>query len=102
MDINVELLVGTKVRDVNGESVGRIEEFRVERDGNSCRVESYLIGASALVERLAAWTLVRPVVRALHTRKLYRVYDVPWQDMDLSDPARPKLRIARSDLRHIK
>jgi len=102
MDINVELLVGTKVRDVNGESVGHIEELRVERDGNSCRVESYLIGASALVERLAAWTLVRPVVRAMHARKLYRLYDVPWQEMDLSDPARPKLRISMNDLRHVK
>ena len=102
MDINVELLVGTKVRDANGESVGRIEEFLVERDGNSYRVVSYLIGASALVDRLAAWTLVRPVVRALHARKLYSVYDVPWQEMDLSDPARPKLRISVNDLRHVK
>jgi len=102
VDVHVELLLGTKVRDTDGNIVGRIEELRVDREDNSCRVESYLIGASALIERLSAWTLIRPVARALHAHKLYQVYDVRWQDMDLSDPARPKLRIARSDLRHVK
>ena len=98
MDVKVELLLGTKVRDVDGDVVGRIEELRV--DGHDARLESYLIGASALVERLSAWTLVRPIARALHARKLYSLYVVDWQDMDLSDPKRPKLRIAKKDLRH--
>jgi len=55
-----------------------------------------------LIERLSAWTLVRPVARALHARKLYYLYDVRWQDMDFSDPKRPKLRIATGELRHAK
>ena len=100
MDVHVELLLGTRVRDVDGNVVGRIEEFRVDRD--DARLESYLIGASALIERLSAWTLVRPIARALHSRKLYHLYDVDWQDMDLSDPKRPKLRIAKKDLRHFR
>jgi sporulation protein YlmC with PRC-barrel domain len=102
VDVHIELLLGRKVRDTDGNVIGRIEEFRVERDDNSCRIESYLIGASAVVERLSAWSLVRPIARALHARKLYQLYDVRWQDMDLSDPTRPKIRIARSDLRHAK
>lgn len=102
MDVNVELLVGTRVRDADGNDVGRIEEIRVHRADKSCTVESYLIGASALIERLSAWTLVRPIARALHARKLYYLYDVHWKDMDLSDPKRPKLRIAKGDLRHAK
>jgi hypothetical protein len=100
MEIHVELLLGTKVRDADGEDVGRIQEFRVERDGKTCLVEAYLIGASALIERLSAWTLVRPIRRALHSRKLYTLYQVPWRHMDLSDPNHPRLRIARRDLRH--
>ena len=100
MDVHVELLLGTKVRDTDGNVVGRIEEFRVERDDKSCRIESYLVGASALIERLSAWSLVRPIARALHARKLYLLYEVPWQDMDLSDPKHPRLRIAARDLRH--
>lgn len=104
MEINVELLLGIKVRDVDGENVGRIEELRVERDDDekSCLVEAYLIGTSALIERLSAWTLVRPITRFLNSRDLYSVYRVPWQDMDLSDPQHPRLRIAKGDLRHIK
>lgn len=100
MDVHIELLLGTKVRDIDGNVIGRIEEFRAEREGQSCRIEAYLIGASALIERLSAWTLVRPIARALHARKLYQLYEVRWQDMDLSDPRQPTLRIARKDLRH--
>ena len=102
MEINVELLLGTNVRDVDGDDIGRIEELRVERDGKALLVDAYLIGASALVERLSAWTLVRPVTRFLNSRKLYSVYRVPWQDMDLSDPQHPRVRIPMRDLRHAK
>lgn len=102
MEIQIELLVGTEVRDVDGKDVGRIEEFRVRRDETSCLVDSYLIGVSALVARLGAWTLVRPISRLLKSRELYLVYEVPWQDMDLSDQEHPRLRIAKRDLRHAK
>jgi hypothetical protein len=102
MEINVELLLGRKVRDVDGEDVGRIEEFRVERDDKSCVVEAYLIGTSAVIQRLSAWTLVRPVERFLNARKIYMMYRIPWQDMDLSDPHHPRLRTAKRDLRHAK
>jgi sporulation protein YlmC with PRC-barrel domain len=102
MEINIELLLGTKVCDVDGQDVGRIEEFRVERSDAACLVEAYLIGASALIERLSAWTLARPIKQFLGARKLYTVYEVPWQEMDLSDPGYPRLRIPKSDLRHAK
>ena len=102
MEVNIELLIGTKVSDLSGINVGRIEELRFERDGESCRIQSYLIGGSAMIERLSAWTLVRPVARALRARKLYSLYEVPWQDMDLNDPEHPKLRVAKADLRHAK
>jgi len=102
MDINVELLLGTMVHDVNGEDVGRIEEFHVERDESSCRIDAYLVGASSLIDRLSAWSLVRPIAKLLKGRKLLTAYEIPWQDMDLSDPEHPKLRTARRDLRHIK
>ena len=102
MEINVELLLGRKVHDVDGDDVGRIEEFRVERDDKSCFVEAYLIGTSAVIQRLSAWTLVRPIERFLNARKIYTMYRIPWQDMDLSDPHHPRLRTAKRDLRHAK
>jgi len=102
MDIKVELLVGTKVHDVDGTKVGRIEEIRVEQKGQDLVVEAYLIGASALIERLSARTLVRPIRRLLRTRHVYSVYEVPWQDLDLTDPKRPVVRIAKRDLQRLK
>ena len=102
MENKIQHLLGRKVCDVDGNDVGRIEEFRVERDGKACLVEAYLIGASALIQRLSAWTLVRPINRFLHGRSFYSIYRVPWQDMDLSDPHHPRLRIAKRDLRHAK
>jgi hypothetical protein len=101
MEVHVELLLNTKVRDVDGEEIGRIEELHIRRDDKSCLVEAYLIGASALIERMSAWTLVRPIQRSLHSRNLYSAYRVSWQDMDLSDPMHPRLRIAKRDLRHV-
>lgn len=102
MEVSVELLIGTKVRDVNGKSVGRIEEFRVTRDEKTCVVDSYLVGASALIDRLSAWTLVRPLGRYLRAKKFLTVYEVAWQDMDLTDPKNPRLRIGQHELRHAK
>ncbi len=98
MQINVERLLGTKVRDADGEKVGRIEELRVEQEKSALLVEAYFIGASALIERLSAWTLVRPIKNSLFTRHIYSMYEVPWQEMDLSDPKQPKMRIAKRDL----
>jgi hypothetical protein len=102
MELSVELLLGTKVCDADGQDVGRIEELRVQRGGKACLVEAYLVGTSALIERLSAWTLARPIKAFLGTRKLYTLYQVPWEDMDLSDPHYPRLRIAKRDLRHAK
>lgn len=102
MDVHVELLLGRKVFDVDGEKVGRIEEFRAKHDGNACHIDSYLVGTSALIERLSAWSLVRPIKRALKTRNVYSVFEVPWQEMDLSDPERPRLKVAKRDLRHAR
>ena len=101
-EIKVELLLGTEVHDVDGASIGRIEEFRVERHEGACLVEAYLVGASALIERLSAWTLVRPIKKFLGARKLYTLYQIPWNEMDLSDPHHPRLRTAKRDLRHAK
>ncbi|MFN2635584.1 MAG: hypothetical protein ABR585_00960 [Gemmatimonadaceae bacterium] len=102
MEINVERLLGAKVFDVNGEAVGRIEEIRADRKGDECLVESYLVGASAVVERMSAWTLIRPIRKLLRAREVVSVYRVDWPDMDLSDPQQPRLRTAKKELHHAR
>lgn len=102
MDIKVQLLVGTKVHDIDGRKVGRIEEIRVERQETALLVEAYLIGTSALIDRLSARTLVRPIRRFLDARHIYSVYEIPWQEMDLTDPKRPVLKISQREMRRAK
>ena len=102
MDIDIQLLVGTKVRDADGTNVGRIEEIRVVRHEKALLVEAYLIGVSGLIDRLSARTLVRPIRRLLSSRHIYSVYEVPWQEMDLTDPKRPVLKISQRDLRRAR
>jgi sporulation protein YlmC with PRC-barrel domain len=99
-EIRVELLIGRKVHDVNGKKVGRIEEIRGEKRESDFLVEAYLVGTSALVERLAAWTLVRPI-RGMLGKSVYSMYRIPWNEMDLSDPHHPKLTIPKSELRRV-
>jgi hypothetical protein len=36
----------------------------------------------------------------LKDRHIYSAYEIPWRDMDLSDPKRPRLRTAKRDLHH--
>jgi flavin-dependent dehydrogenase len=102
MEIKAELLLGAKVTDVDGEGVGRIEEIRVTREEHALLVDAYLIGASGLIERLSAWTLLRPIRQRPHDRRIRSVYEIPWLDMDLSDPNKPKARVARRDLHHAR
>lgn len=99
-EIRLELLIGRKVLDVNGKKVGRIEEIRGEKRESDVLVEAYLVGASALIERLAAWKLVRPI-RGVLGKSVYSMYRIPWNEMDLSDPHHPRLTVAKSELRRI-
>ena len=91
-------LLGARVRDCEGVVIGRIEEMKCTVAGNRCEVDSYLIGASALVERLGAWALIRPIRRVLPAW-MYRRYQVLAPQLDLRNPRRPRTTIALRELR---
>jgi sporulation protein YlmC with PRC-barrel domain len=97
-EIEVELLLGRKVLDVNGEKVGRIEEIRCERRDKDCLVEAFLVGSSGLFQRLNAWSLIRPVRYLFRGSKVYTQYVIPWDKLDLTDPERPTTRLPRTEL----
>ena len=46
MELNVERLLGTKVRDREGKVLGRIEEIRAERRDDALYVEAYMVDAA--------------------------------------------------------
>ena len=90
-ELHLELLIGKRVFALNGQSVGRLEEVRAELNARGyCFVTEFLIGSYAFLERLAAWRMGRALMRTLHLRRKSG-YRVRWEQLDLSDPRRPRL-----------
>ena len=90
-EVHVELLLNRRVLALNGRSVGRIEEVIAEQRGGECYVAEYLVGAYAMLERLAAWPIGRSVLKLFGAARKGGGYRVPWDKLDLSDPRRPRL-----------
>lgn len=100
-EVRLELLVGRKVWDAAGECVGRIEEVCAEPDrdgGTDYLVREFHVGRLAGWERLFGGRFARSVLRTLGGDRVWRGYRVPWADLDLADPARPRVRRLRSAL----
>jgi len=96
-EIHLEQLVGRRVVDARGRHIGRIEEVRAERRDAEWIVGDYVLGIGGLVERLAAGELVSNVLGRL-AREAER-HTVPWDELDLTDPERPRLRHTLAELR---
>jgi hypothetical protein len=90
-EVRVQDLLGHAVRARNGHVVGRIEELRVERQGDEYEVREYLLGSGALLERLA---LVKRLLRRTSRTLIAR-----WDQIDISDPRTPRLTCDKSELR---
>jgi hypothetical protein len=88
--VRVELLVGRRVVGTNGKAVGRIEELRAEERDHDAVVTAVCIGPDALLERLSL-----PVTRLFGSGGGYvaRI-----DQIDLSDPHRPTLRVPVAEL----
>ena len=83
--LRLDRLVGREVYTANNRRLGRLEEFRAERRGKDWVVTEYVIGAAGLLERLGlAVRLIVGIARA-------RGYVARWDQMDLTNPDRPRL-----------
>jgi sporulation protein YlmC with PRC-barrel domain len=97
-ELRLELLLGRRVLDCNGEAIGRIEEVRAGQQGDEWVIQEYLVGSTALLERLSAWRIGVGMLKLLGARKLHGGYRIPWNQLDLSDQSCPRLRCTRSEL----
>lgn len=96
-EVHVELLLGRSVRDVDGQNIGRIEELHVDVVDGESVVTEFHIGSAAMIERIAGFVRQLPFFRGLpNMRSEYRVR---WQDLDISNPGEPRLRIPQAALR---
>jgi hypothetical protein len=98
MEAHVERLLGQQVIDSRGRRVGRIEEIRADSEGPVWIVRSYVLGLDGFIERLAAGAIAQALLGPLARRRRRR-RTIDWDELDLSDPERPRLRPARDGQR---
>jgi sporulation protein YlmC with PRC-barrel domain len=96
--VHVEHLLGRTVHDTNGRRVGRIEEIKAEDTSGGCVVSEFVLGREGLWQRLSFHGIAPLFIRALAKKGRARAQTVPWQQMDLSNPRRPKIRCAEDEL----
>jgi hypothetical protein len=93
-ELRLDRLLGRRVLGRNNRPAGRLEEFRAEVRGQGCVITEIVIGSAGLLERLGVG------VRLLFGR-VPGGYVARWDQVDLSDPARPRLKCAFEELRRL-
>jgi sporulation protein YlmC with PRC-barrel domain len=101
-EIRVTDLVGRRVRDSEGRSIGRIEELICEialrPGGRDYVVRELHVGAAGWLEAIAGRTLMRSLLRIVGHGAGDARYRIPWERMDLADPERPRVNVRRGEL----
>ena len=101
-EITVSRLVGRRVRDSEGRSVGRIEELVCEIElhaqGREYVVREICVGTFGLFEALAGSAFARSILRLAGLSGRVEGYRVPWEWLDLREPERPRLTRRREEL----
>jgi sporulation protein YlmC with PRC-barrel domain len=91
--VHLELLVGREVHDSEGKRLGQIVTVTAERQGDGYVVQDFLLGPAAILRRLGISTL------GIVGFKRWKPLTVPWDQLDLSDPKRPRLRCRADELK---
>jgi hypothetical protein len=91
--LRLDRLIGREVYTRDNRRLGRLEEFRAERRGDDWVIREYVIGTAGLLERLGLG------VRLILGVKRSGGYVVRWDQLDLSEPARPRLTCSVEEIR---
>ena len=91
--LRLDRLVGREVYTANHRRLGRLHEFRAERQGSAWAITEYVIGAAGLMERLGLG------VRLVLGFERPGGYIARWDQLDFSNPDRPTLTCSVSELR---
>ena len=97
-ELPVELLFGREVRDSRNEALGRIRDIRAGDEDGELVVRYFLVGPARGNSRVSLASIVLEVLRLFRIPIGRPRYLVPWSEMDLSDPARPRVRLPKSEL----
>ena len=96
-ELHVEALLGHKLCDSEGKTLGRIEEFVAEIVGTDWVVLEVHVGRGALIERLIEISTLVPFFGFVERRANKR-YRLRWDQLDVSDPQRPRATVRRQEL----
>ena len=99
-EINLELLLGRKVLDVDDNLIGHIEEIVAERRSGEYVVREYLLGRAALLNRFSVRIKGLTKLR-LFGKPSHDGYRVPWDKLDLSDEECPRLLCTKDELKRL-
>ena len=90
----LDRLLGCEVLAPNNTRVGRLEEVRAVESRGALLVTDYVIGAAGLMERLGLAVRLLLGFRA-------RGYVARWDQLDIRNPARPRLLCEIGELRRL-
>jgi len=93
-EIHLDRLLGRVVIARNNQPVGRLEDCRPEMHGSDCVITEYVIGAAGVFERLGVG------LRLILGLRLGG-YVARWDQLDISDPERPRLTCGVEELRRL-
>jgi hypothetical protein len=95
VELRLDRVIGRKVAAANNRFIGRLEECRAERRGRTWVVTEWVIGPAGLLERLGlgARLVLGPAER--------NGFVARWDQIDFSNPDRPRLRCAVNELRRL-
>ncbi len=91
--VHLDRLIGRKILTGNNRPLGRLEECRAERRDDSWVITEWVIGSAGLLERLGFG--VRMIL-GLHPG---RSFVARWDQVDISDPEKPRLTCSMDELR---
>jgi hypothetical protein len=94
--LKFEELVGRVLRNAYGRPIGRIEDARMEPNGQDYVITHFLVGPLGRVAQVRAFLGELPTLRNLGLGKERDLRPLPWGWFDLSDPHRPVLTTENS------
>ncbi|MBZ9819402.1 hypothetical protein [Mesorhizobium sp. CA4] len=98
MNVNLEHLAGRRVWSKRGRPIGYIEEIIAEQDGDDLVVTEFHVGIFAAFERLSASTVGTALLDFFGLRRRQGLYRIPWDKLDITDPAHPRLLCSDDEL----
>ena len=89
--VRFEHLMGKRVRNPHGRVIGRIEDARIEPEGEDYVITHFLIGPADRLAQIRAFLGELPTLRSVGIGKERDLRPFPWHWIDLTDPERPVL-----------